>query len=94
LDSIIQKKLLQFVAIDEIHLFVHFAHSFCQEFAWLKPYLFSKLQSRSSALRTIVPVLFMTATCNTTILENVELLSGLQFHVANIFWPPPPGMQH
>jgi hypothetical protein len=36
----------------------------------------------------------MNTTCNTTIVENVELLSGLQFHVANIFWPPLPGMQH
>ena len=88
MDSIIQKKLLQFVAIDEIHLFVHFAHSFCQEFAWLKPYLFSKLQSRSSALRTIVPVLFMTATCNTTILENVELLA------CNFMLPTSSGLRH
>jgi superfamily II DNA helicase RecQ len=87
--------MLRFVAIDEIHLFVHFARSFCQEFAWLKPYLFSKLQSRGSASRTTVPVLFMTATCNATIVANVlELLSGLQFHVANIFWPPPPGMRY
>jgi hypothetical protein len=36
----------------------------------------------------------MTATCNKTILKNVELLSGLKFHVANIFWPPPMGMRH
>jgi superfamily II DNA helicase RecQ len=63
LDTIIQNKLLRFVAIDEIHLFVHFAHSFWQEFAWLKPYLFSKLQSRGSASRTTIPILFMTATC-------------------------------
>jgi hypothetical protein len=94
LDSIIQKKMLLFVAINEINLFVHFARYFHQEFAWLKPYLFSKLQSCGSASRTTVPVLFMNTTCNTTIVENVELLSGLQFHVANIFWPPLPGMQH
>jgi hypothetical protein len=94
LDTIIQTKLLRFVAIDEIHLFVHFARSFRQEFAWLKPYLFSKLESRGSASRTTIPVLFMTATCNKTILQNVELLSGLQFHAANIFWPPPSGMRH
>jgi hypothetical protein len=57
LDLIIQKKLLRFVSVDKIHLFVHFA--------WLKPYLFSKLQSRGSAMQTTVPVLFMTATtCN------------------------------
>jgi hypothetical protein len=94
LDLIIQKKLLRFVSVDEIHLFVHFARSFRQEFAWLKPYLFSKLQARGSAMRTTVPVLFMTATCNETILENVELLSGLKFHQANVFWPPPSGMRH
>jgi hypothetical protein len=83
LDLIILKKLLQFVAVDEIHLFVHFARSFRQEFAWLKPYLFSKLQSRGSSSRTTIPVLFMIATCNETIMKNVELLSGLKFHVAN-----------
>jgi hypothetical protein len=94
LDLIIQKKLLLFVAVDEIHLFVHFARSFPQDFAWLKPCLLSKLQSHHSASQTTVSVLFMTATCNKTILMNVELLSGLKFHVANIFWPPPPGMRH
>jgi hypothetical protein len=94
LDKIIEKKLLQFVSVDEIHLFVQFACSFRQEFAWLKPYLFSKLQARGSAMWTTVPVLFMTATCNKMIVQNVELLSGLKFHVANIFWPPPPGMRH
>jgi hypothetical protein len=83
--------MLQFIAIDEIHLFVHFARSFCQEFAWLKPYLFSKLQSCGSASRTTVPVLFMTATCNTTILRSVELLSGLHFHFAfsSPYWSGP-----
>ena len=94
LDTIILQKLLRFVAVDEIHLFVHFARSFRQEFAWLKPYLFSKLKARGSSARTTVPVLFMTATCTKTILNNVELLSGMTFHVANIFWPPPSGMQH
>jgi hypothetical protein len=69
--------------------------SFRQELAWLKLRLmFSKLQSRGSASRTTVPVLFMTVTCNKTTLVNVELLSNLKFHVANIFWPPPPRMQH
>jgi hypothetical protein len=94
LDSIIRQKLLRFVAVDEIHLFVHFARSFRQEFAWLKPYLFSKLQARGSSARTSVPVLFMTATCNESIMKSVELLSGLTFHVSNIFWPPPSGMRH
>jgi hypothetical protein len=94
LDLIIQKKLLRFVAIDEIHLFIHFVCSFHQEFDWLKTYLFSKLQSHGSALQMMVPVLFMTATCNKTILQNVEPLSGLKFHVTNIFWPSLPGMQH
>ena len=94
LDSIILNKLLRFVAVDEIHLFVHFARSFRQEFAWLKDCLFSKLHYRGSSSRTTVPVLFMTATCNETIMKNVEVLSGLKFHAANVFWPPPTGMRH
>jgi superfamily II DNA helicase RecQ len=93
-DVIIQKTLLQFIAVNEIHLFIHFACSFRQEFSWLQPYLFSKLQSCDSSLRTTVPVLFMTATCNKNILKNVKLLSGLKFHVTNIFWPPRLGMWH
>jgi hypothetical protein len=36
----------------------------------------------------------MTVTCNETILKNVELLSGLNCHVANIFLPPLLGMWH
>jgi hypothetical protein len=90
LDLIVQEKLLRFVSVDKIHLFVHFACSFWQEFAWLKPYLFLKLQSHGSAMWTTVPVLFMTATCNEMIVQNVKLLSGLKFHQANIFCPPPP----
>jgi hypothetical protein len=90
------------LCIDEVHLFVQFRLTFCQEFALLQPVLFKKLRvqvSRPSAklsrFHTTVPVLFMTATCNQTMVEKIEKLSGLRFHhSSSIFWPSADAMHH
>jgi superfamily II DNA helicase RecQ len=101
-NSLIAKRLLSMLCIDEVHLFVQFGHTFCQEFALLQPVLFKKLRvlqvspsAELSRFHTTVPVLFMTATCNQTMVEQIEKLSGLRFHRSSgIFWPSADAMHH
>ena len=101
IDSLIAKRLLSMLCIDEVHLFVQFGLTFRQEFALLQSVLFKKLRVQASAsaepsrFHTTVPVLFMTATCNQTMVEQIEKLSGLRFHrSSNIFWPSADAMHH
>jgi hypothetical protein len=41
---------------------------------------------------TKIPVLFMTATANQTILSQLEHITGYTFENHNMFWPPTPQM--
>jgi superfamily II DNA helicase RecQ len=101
IDSLIAKRLLSMLYVDEVHLFVQFGLTIRQEFAQLQSVLFKKLQVKASPsadlsrVHTSVPVLFMTATCNKTMLDQIELLSGLRFDRSNnIFWPTADAMKH
>jgi superfamily II DNA helicase RecQ len=101
IDSLITKRLLSMLCIDEVHLFVQFGLTFCQEFALLQSVLFKKLQVKASpsaepsCFHTTVPFLFMTATCNQSMVAQIERLSGLRFDCSsNIFWPSADAMHH
>jgi superfamily II DNA helicase RecQ len=101
IDSLIAERLLSMLCIDEVHLFVQFGLTFCQEFALLQSVLFKKLlvqvspSAEQSRFHTNVPVLFMTATCNQTMVEQIKKLSGLRFHrSSSIFWPSADAMHH
>jgi superfamily II DNA helicase RecQ len=101
IDSLIAKRLLSMLCVDEVHLFVQFRLTFRQEFAQLQSALFKKLRVKASPsadpsrAHTSVPVLFMTATCNKTMLDQIELLSGLRFDCSNnIFWSTADTMKH
>jgi hypothetical protein len=94
IDSLIAKRLLSMLCIDEVPLFVQFGLTFRQEFALLQPVLFKKLRAQVSPstelsrFHTTVPVLFMMATCIQTMVVQIEKLSGLHFHrSSSIFWP-------
>jgi superfamily II DNA helicase RecQ len=91
LKQLVTNKLLRLLAIDEIHLFVHFGLSFRSEFAWLKDNLFHHVLA-PTPLSTRIPVLLMTATCTRRIQRDMEALTGLT--VSKRFWPSPLGMQH
>jgi superfamily II DNA helicase RecQ len=78
-DSVMAKRLLSRVCINEVHLFVQLGLTFHQDFALLQPVLFKKLQvnqvspsAKLSSFHTTVPVLFMTATCNQTMVEQIK----------------------
>ena len=83
--------MLKLLTIDELQLFVQFGRRFCNEFFALKQKVFAPL-SFSGGRRSRIPILFMTATASTTILEQTTLLTGLTFCRRNIFWPGPAHM--
>jgi superfamily II DNA helicase RecQ len=101
IDSLITKRLLSMLCIDELHLFVQFGLTFRQEFALLQSLLFKKLRVKASLsaklsrFHTTVPVLFMTTTCNRSMVAQIEKLLGLRFdRSSNIFWPSADTMHH
>jgi hypothetical protein len=89
--ALIQKDSLKLLTVDELQLFVQFGRRFRNEFFALKEKVFAPL-SLSGGKRTRIPILFMTATATTTILEQTTLLTGLIFCRRNIFWPGPSHM--
>jgi hypothetical protein len=89
--ELLRKDLLKLLTIDELQLFVQFGRRFRNEFFALKEKVFAPL-SLSGGKRTKIPILFMTATATTTILEQTSLLTGLSFSRRNIFWPGPAHM--
>jgi superfamily II DNA helicase RecQ len=93
LQSLLQNGHLVFVAVNELHLFVHFALSFRTSFASLKPILFDHLHAPSSTA-PLVPLLLMTVTCTPRILKDAEELLGFTLEPSNIHWPSPAGMRH
>ena len=90
--SILDNGSLQLLCIDEAHLFVQFGLYFRDEFLQLKDLVFQKCLVDSNPKRTKIPVLFMTATANKTILTQLERLTGFEFDKRNVFWPPAPFM--
>jgi hypothetical protein len=85
---LIDKSLLVLFCIDEAHLFVQFGLWFRDEFLSLKQHVFQKLSRGGN--KSIVPILFMTATATETIINQITLLTGLSFDTSlNVFWPTP-----
>jgi hypothetical protein len=98
---LISKRLLRLVCCDEIHLMVRFGTSgFRKEFMALRVLVFDLLRvnqyrrSKQPVRETLIPVLFMTATCSSKQVDDLESLTGLSIsHDPNsIFWPDAAGM--
>ena len=85
-DRLIDKKILRFIAVDEIQLFVHYGLSFQSQFAMLSTTIFKLIKNGRYA--TKVPVLFMTASCTSEMFKQLKLLTGLEFYPdnRNVFW--------
>ena len=75
---LINKTILRFIVVDEIQLFVHYGLSFRSQFAMLSTTIFKQIKTGRFA--TKIPVLFMTATCNLEMFEQLKLLTGLEFY--------------
>ena len=67
-----------------------FAQSLCVR---LKSVLFDHLCRGADSEKTLVPVLFMTATCDHNLLGQLKILADLTFLANNIFWPDIISMQ-
>jgi hypothetical protein len=102
LDKLIATRRLSMICVDEVHLFVHFGLTFRKEFTQLKTCLFNKIKipnmtvsSNEKVCKTTVPVLFMTATCNTFVVEKLQAFTNLDLAIpANVFWPSANEMAH
>jgi superfamily II DNA helicase RecQ len=94
-DYLIDQGQLSMVCVDELHLFAHFGMTFRKEFQQLDKKLFAKLRVGDSRVRTKVPILFMTATCTSSIVDRIEEMTRLSFNRhENVFWPGPNDMGH
>ena len=85
IDTLIGRGTLKLVSIDEVHLFTQFGLWFRLEFIKLKHEFFSKVMNK-------VPILFMTASANESVIFHLELLTGIQLKNENYIWPNAEGM--
>ena len=87
--ALLKKKMLKLIVIDEIQLFVSYGLSFRTEFASLSSTLFSHVKKSNSTCQTTIPILFMTATCTTLMVEQLQTLTGLKLgtNYDNVYWP-------
>ena len=88
LTFLLDGQFINFVVVDEVHLFCKFANTCRREFSSLQQVLFSKF--RQSRLH--IPTLFMTATCSSEIIEDIESLVG--FKLNHKHWSSPADMIH
>jgi hypothetical protein len=82
--SLIKKKLLITLSIDECHLYASFGVEFRREFVALRECLFQHVQQAEYS----IPVLFMTGTGSRPMIGELEQLTGLVFSIEdNVKWP-------
>ena len=81
----ISRNLLEMIVIDEIHLLTDFGRSFRAEITLLKDEFFAKV--KESKL-----MLFLTATCTTSVRSSLESLIGVKCN--SVHWPSPLEMKN
>ena len=93
--TLIERKVLKLVCIDEIHLFVMFGITFRKEFTLLKNTFFCHLLCKRDPRYTYasglchdlkVPLLLMTATFNQSLLGLLETMIGVKVLASNYLW--------
>ena len=92
--KLVDSNFLKLVCIDEVHQFVNFGLTFRKSFATLKEKLFKLLvnsnysKDSNTSLYTVlkIPILFMTATMNQSILGLLQQIVGIQLFSYNIYW--------
>ena len=76
---------VSFVVVDELHMFNAFGRSFRKEFQALKHHLFL-------VVKTSVPILFLTASCNKQIHASFERMIGVK--ITHLDWPDAVAIQN
>ena len=94
-DELLQIKMLNLLCIDEVHLFIEFGLSFRRKFLNLRNIVFNKLikrninndiQSNTTTLK--IPIVCMTATFNTNLLQLLQQMTNITFNHRRFFWSP------
>ena len=83
--ALMKEKTLKLISVDEIQLFTQFGLWFRVEFLKLKEVLFEKTKNK-------IPLLFMTASANKTMLHYFKLITSVDFDNNNVMWPNVKGM--
>ena len=82
--------MIRLVCVDEVHLFVDFGTSFRNDFLKLKRNLFYELREKKPTkidnVSLRVPLLYMTATFNPTLVTELETMTGIHVKRENYFW--------
>ena len=99
--KLIDNGILRLICIDEVHQFVNFGASFRPEFGDLRRALFSKIVIKPNTdpqfhesspiplgdgVLLKIPVLFMTATMNFDLLQQLQLLVGIKLLREMMLW--------
>jgi len=95
---LMQKNLLKFICIDEVHQFIEHAISFRPTFLELQEKLFNKILNKhqitpgtpeQSVLHESVlhvPIVFMSATFNERLFFLLKKITKFHFHFKDVFW--------
>ena len=92
--GLINRKVLKLVCVDEVHLFVMFGVTFRKEFTLLKESFFQHLiatttaeeGSNNNGIYLKIPLLFMTATFNSSLLGLLNKMTGVVVSPSNYLW--------
>ena len=84
IDTILDRKFMRLLCIDEIHLYVSYGCSFRKRFQLLLEKLFSKIKLSDNT--SSIPILLMTATFNNQLLRMLEKMIGINVSHRNMFW--------
>ena len=99
--TLMARKSLKLIVIDEVHQFIDFGLTFRHSFCMLKKRLFEHVIDKKhvlndpTSLPTVLrmPVLCMTATFNSHLVTMLEQMIGIRFLPKNFFWSYKDGMK-
>ena len=90
---LMEKKLLKFICVDEVHQFIEHAVSFRPTFLELQEKLFKKILDKHQTTPDTcqqsvlhVPIVFMSATFNERLFYLLQKITKFHFHIEDVFW--------
>jgi superfamily II DNA helicase RecQ len=85
--SLIKQQSVPFsLCVDECHLYAQFGAEFHAKFHGIKALLFAPI----CRYPPMMPIMFLTATASTTVLDDLEDLTGLSFDRTELLWSAAP----
>lgn len=84
--KLLELKLLRLICIDEVHQYVEFGTTFRPAIMKLKQQMFKFIVDEVDKYKTMIPILFMTATFDLKRFQLLKEMTDLHFFQENIFW--------